>query len=206
LKRLFSGKIILVIILLGLVIPLGIITLYISSIFVFGYFIFSVFTYRLENVEKPITEARRLSKGAFWRIIGALLISYMITYAVNIIYTFALTFYWPVSYSTYLSWLNPVNRKYGMLIIYILVTNIPSIILEPLFICLLTPIFASMKAKNEVGFTYGKGYYPSEVKPISQPEFTEKGIFCPFCGNHMEFKLNYCPNCGKSLNFEFKQE
>ncbi|MFX1410515.1 MAG: S8 family serine peptidase [Promethearchaeota archaeon] len=40
------------------------------------------------------------------------------------------------------------------------------------------------------------------------PSLTEKqkikGIFCPFCGYHLEIPKKFCPNCGESLSFFVK--
>ncbi|MFX1323238.1 MAG: zinc ribbon domain-containing protein, partial [Promethearchaeota archaeon] len=52
-----------------------------------------------------------------------------------------------------------------------------------------------------------KSYSTDETyQPItSLPETQQtKGIFCPFCGHHLESPKKFCPHCGESLSFFVK--
>ena len=204
-KGAFNKKMIPILLLLGLAIPLGIFTLFVASIIIFGFFIFSIYTYQLKDNEKPLKSARAYSKGAFWRIIGAFVISSLITSVINFIYQLIFDSVWPVDSLTTMSWYNPLTRRLDLLILYGLAQNLIAILLQPLFICLLTPIFTSARVKRHLSFgTTIQPYirYPSVKVQPKELQFSDKGIYCPFCGNFMEFKLNFCPNCGEKLNFE----
>jgi hypothetical protein len=204
-KGAFNKKMIPILLLLGLGIPLGVFTLFITSIIIFGFFIFSIYTYQLNDNENPLKSARAYSKGSFWRIIGVLVISSLITAVINYIYQLIFDFAWPVDSLTRMNWYNPSSRRLDLLILYGLAQNLVPLLLEPLFICLLTPVFTSAVVKNHL--RYGiraepQIRYPSMNRSLKEPQYSDKGIYCPFCGNFMEFKLNYCPNCGEKLNFE----
>ena len=104
-----------------------------------------------------------------------------------------------------MSWYNPSTRRLDLLILFGLAQNLVLTFLEPLFICLLTPVFTSARAKNHLKYKISAGTlirYPSANISLKEPQYSDKGIYCPFCGNFMEFKLNFCPNCGEKLNFE----
>ena len=207
-KGAFNKKMIPILLLLGLGIPLGIFTLFIASIIIFGFFIFSIYTYQLKDNENSLKSARKYSKGVFWRIVGVLVISSLITSVINFIYQLIFDFAWPVDTATTMSWYNPSTRRLDLLIIYALAQNLIPLLLEPLFICLLTPVFTSAVAKNHLRYGIMAPpliRHPSISKPLKEPQFSDKGIYCPFCGNFMEFKLNFCPNCGEKLNFELKK-
>ena len=207
-KGAFNKKMIPILLVLGIGIPLGVLTLFIVSIVIFGFFIFSVYTYQLEDVEQPLKKARVYSKGAFWKLIGALFVASLISMVINFVYQLIFDLIWPLDAVTLLSWYNPLTRRLDLLILYQLASNLALILLEPLFICLLTPIFVSMQAKNQLGYRMSYKSQFSErsregiTSPIKEPEFGDKGIYCPFCGHFMEFKLNFCPVCGEKLNFE----
>ncbi len=93
-----------------------------------------------------------------------------------------------------------------MLFLNELLNNLVSIILGPLFICLLTTLFTSLKVRFDLG--YRRGYYqvPTELYRTEQvqvqPEHADSGLYCPVCGYHMGFKSKFCPNCGESLDFK----
>jgi hypothetical protein len=204
-KGAFNKKMIPILLLLGLGIPLGIFTLFIVSIIIFGFFIFSIYTYQLKDNENPLKSARAYSKGAFWRIIGVLVISSLITYIINFIYQFIFSFAWPVNSLTLTSWYNPSSRRLDLLILYGIAQNLIPLLLEPLFICLLTPVFTSAYVKNQLSYGITAEphiRYSPMNRSLKEPQISDKGIYCPFCGNYMEFKLNFCPNCGEKLNFE----
>ena len=204
-KGAFNKKMVPILLLLGLGIPLGIFTLFIASIIIFGFFIFSVYTYQIKDIENPLKSARAYSKGAFWKIIGVFLISWLISSVINFIYQSIFDYIWPVDSFTRLSWYNPSTRRLDLLILYGLVQNLVLILVEPLFICLLTPVFSSARVKNQLRYRTSLEplmRYPSANKLLKEPQHSDKGIYCPFCGTFMEFKLNFCPNCGEKLNFE----
>ncbi len=201
-KGAFNRKILMVLLILGLFIPLGNLMLVIPAIVIFGFYIFSIYTYQLDNQGGSIKEAKMLSKGAFWKIIGTFLVSVLIMSIANTLYQIIIDTLVPVSYSTYVSWYNPSNRRFDMIFIYSLMSNAVSILLEPLFICLLTPLFIQLKTRRRLGYGHHKEYNNQRIYlPPTQPEYVEKGIFCPYCGQHMDFKLKYCPSCGESMEF-----
>ncbi|MHA1669420.1 MAG: hypothetical protein ACTSV5_02455 [Promethearchaeota archaeon] len=201
-KGAFNRKIIGVIIILALLIPLGNFMLVIPAIVIFGFYIFSIYTYQLNNNEKAIKEAKNLSKGSFWKIIGTFLISILIIFTVTLFYHTILDLIFPVSYSTLVSWYDPANRRFDLIFIYTLINNVVPILFEPLFICLLTPLFSHMKARKFLGYGNQREYHHQRVyTPSTQPEYVENGIYCPFCGQHMDFKLKFCPSCGESIDF-----
>lgn len=199
-KRAFNKKLIPVFLLLGLAIPLGILTFFILSIIIFGFYIFSIYTYQLDDIENPLKSARSYSKGAFWRIIGAFIVSSLISIGINYLYQFILDFIWPVEISTVISWYNPSSRRLDLILLYDLLSNLIPILLQPLFICLLTPIFVSIRAKKLLG--KGAFYESRTTYTLTEPQISDKGMYCPFCGYYLEFKLNFCPNCGEKLNFK----
>ncbi len=167
LKYAFNTKLILIIFLIGLGISIGNLLLFIPSIIILGFFIFIVFTYNIIEIKRPALEARRIAKGSFFKIIAIFLICSIIEFIiVDLIYQTFLDFAWYLDYDTYISWYHPDTRNYAMIFIRVLVYDILSIILAPLFICFLTPLFASAKAKNELGYQHQRGYrYRRESYP-----------------------------------------
>jgi len=77
LKSAFNKKIFLVILIIGICLPVSSLLLFFPAIIVFSFYIFLVFTYNLEDINNPISEARAISRGAFWKIIGFFIINYM---------------------------------------------------------------------------------------------------------------------------------
>ncbi|MHA1191881.1 MAG: hypothetical protein ACTSP9_06245 [Promethearchaeota archaeon] len=200
-KGVFNRKIIAVLLILALAIPLGNFMLLIPAIVIFGFYIFSIYTYQLDDNERSIKEAKSLSKGAFGKIIGTFLFSGLITLTVTIFYQMLIEIMFPVSYSTLVSWYDPANRRFDLIFIYNLMINVVPLLLEPLFICLLTPLFIQMKVRKKLGYGHQRKYSQMVYQPPTQPEYVEEGIFCPFCGQHMDFKLKFCPSCGESIDF-----
>ncbi len=219
-KRAFNSKILLVILILGIIMPLGIFLVFIPSIFIIGLYFFYVFTYNDEKSKNPISESRAISKGAFWRIIGILIICFLIQTAVNTIYDFILGYVWNVNDYIYSSWVNPDTRNYAILIFYGIVNNIPEILLAPVFICLITPLFATHKARFEIGYAYKPSSYApwryqeqgvpitsvkhplKDLEPVPRAE-KGKGFYCPFCGHFIKSPKKFCINCGETLDFKF---
>jgi hypothetical protein len=203
--------------LFGIFVPFGTLLLFIPSIIIFGFYIFIFFTYRDKSIEKPLREARTLSRGNFWKIVGIfILISIMIS-IINFGYQFLVSYAWNFDSATYTSWFNPNTRNFLMIILDdIIYYQMINIIFSPLFICILTPLYTSIRAKRELGYTHQKGYRAMQQRyaqmtrsssinqQFSQGDSNqdEQGFYCPFCGFYMPTKLKYCGNCGEALNFE----
>lgn len=200
-KGAINRKLIIVLLILALAIPLGNFLLVIPAIILFGFYIFLIYTYQLENNDNSIKEAKALSKGAFGKIIGSFIISTLIILIITSFYQILIEILFPVSYSTLVSWYNPAHQALHLIFFYNLINSLIPILLEPLFICLLTPLFIQMKARRNLGYGQREMSYQKVYKPPTQPEYIENGIFCPFCGQHMDFKLKYCPSCGESIEF-----
>ncbi|MFX1296948.1 MAG: hypothetical protein ACFFD2_19100 [Promethearchaeota archaeon] len=220
LKLSFNSKLIIVALLIGIVVPLTFLLL-IPGLILFGYFIFSVFTYHNENGKNALKEARFIKKGSFWKIIGVFIISSIIIWIITLMFQMFLDFIIPIDDITYLSWYNPSSRNYGMIILYdFLYNNVFNILLGPLFICFLTVLYTSSKAKKVVISQYREQPISTEYR-YSEPEtsrlFSDKmkteeprldhkynsGLYCPFCGKFMEKKLDKCPYCNEPLDFSF---
>jgi hypothetical protein len=195
-KNSFNKKLLLVILILGIFTPLGLILLFIPSIILFGYYIFSIYTIHFDEIKNSIKQARRFSKGAFMKIIGTFLLVVVLLTLINLFYQFIIDVILPYE----ASWYNPGTRNYGMIITSEIIYNLINILFAPLFICILTPLFASLKAQKDLGEIY---YIKSEISsPISENKVgSESGLYCPFCGKYMTKKLSYCPHCGEDLNF-----
>jgi len=86
-----------------------------------------------------------------------------------------------------------------MIILYQILLNLANILLAPLFICLLTVIFASLKAKKDLGVKYQRSYYSVREEPtlISQ---NEGRFYCPYCGVLIHSLKKFCPRCGENLS------
>ncbi len=220
-KSAFNKKIFFAILILGICLPVSFI-IYIPAIFIFGFFIFLVFTYNMEVKKNPISEARAIAKGNFWKIIGVFIINILIILTVSQIFISIIDFFL-INDSTIPiinSWNDPATRNFGMLILYNIFYNIVDIILAPLFICLLTALFSSLKAKKDLGFQYQQDYQPSRdmyqesYKYLRQepyesietevtakiPEIRMEGRFyCPFCGSLIQTPKKFCPKCGENL-------
>ncbi|TFG09145.1 MAG: zinc ribbon domain-containing protein [Promethearchaeota archaeon] len=204
-KNAFNSKMIVVIVILGIGIPLGWTLFWIPGILIFVFFIFSIYTYNMEEVENPSKEARLISKGSFIKIIAVFLVTVIIIGAINFIYTLIMVSLWPVSSATLISWYNPSTRNYGMLILYELVYNVIQIMFAPLFICILTPLFASSKAQKDLGYPLKEKYASNQIraKTSRQVEKNSAGrMFCPFCGHKILKPKKFCPSCGKSIEFK----
>ncbi|MFX0001689.1 MAG: hypothetical protein ACFE9Q_13615 [Candidatus Hodarchaeota archaeon] len=223
-KSAFNKKIFLVILIIGIFLPLGAVLFYIPAIIIFGFFIFLIFTYNMEIDKSPISEARAIAKGAFWKIIGVFVVNILLILIIDYIFTLIIDFF-IVNESTVPiinSWYNPLTRNFGMLILYNILYSIIDIFFAPLFICLLTVLFSSLKAKKELKIQYQEGYYPERElyqesyrilrqQPLdameseastSFPEIgTQNRFYCPFCGTLIQSPKKYCPKCGESLKF-----
>ncbi len=173
----------------------------------------------------PIKEARAIGKGAFWKIIGVFVITNFLIITIRLIFTSTVSFFLdsgPSSLRAEInSWDDLATRNYGMLILYQILLSVIDIIFAPLFICLLTSLFSSMKAKKDLGPQYQKGYYPIrgyyaekfpesgkapykiyedvEVSPPSEIEIKDR-LYCPYCGFLITTPKKFCPNCGENLS------
>ncbi|MFX1374858.1 MAG: hypothetical protein ACFFA0_03495 [Promethearchaeota archaeon] len=225
-KSAFNKKIFLVVLIIGICIPLSSLLLFIPAIIIFGFFIFLVYTYNMDEVDNPIREARRIAKGNFWKII--------IVFAFNFIFIFMFSFIFNSIIELFLDpnsaifsynynlWLDPDTRNYGMLILYQILVNLMDIFLAPLFICFLTSLFASLKAKKDLGFNYQRKYYP--VREMTEKAYFQSGpsyrkqfktidestppesqsvshFYCPFCGRVIKTPKRFCSNCGENISF-----
>ena len=211
-KKAINGKLIFVILLLGVGISIGAFLLYIPSIIIFGYYTFYVFTYNSDNSEdsnEPIRDAREIARKSFWKIIGVFVVSNLIIWIIHFfIDDFLIQFYKT-------SWYNPSTRNFGMIILYDLIYNIVDLIFAPLFICLLTSLYVSLKTRKEIFVPYQTSYtqtpqsygtpYRDESSSIKSMNAVDKpgsGLYCPFCGQFVKSKRQFCPHCGEQFNFE----
>lgn len=162
-KKSFNKNLIKVIIIVGIfaLFPFY----FIIPLIILGFYAFSIYTYNDDKIENPMSEAHQISKGSAIKIIGVFFISYLITMIVSSIIIFILDTLIVVDNSVILSWYNPATRNYGMIIIYNLMYYIVDILLAPLFICLLTPLFSSLKARKELGPQYKPRYLKYQPRP-----------------------------------------
>ena len=200
-KSAFNRKIFIVIFIVGICLPSSAILLYIPAIVVFSMFIFLIFTYNIEEIEKPISEARAIAKGSKLKIIGVFIFSFCIVFIGSFILNYIIDLFLDpniISYN-YNIWLDPSTRNYGMIILYQILLNLVNILLAPLFICLLTVLFVSLKAKKDLGVKYQRSYYSVREEPtlISQ---NEGRFYCPYCGVLIHSLKKFCPRCGENLS------
>lgn len=214
LKASFNSKLFIVLIIIGLVVPLGTILL-IPGIILFKLFIFSIFTYRDEKIEKPLKEAKIIAKGSLWKLLGIFLITFGIPFIINL-FIFQPLLDFAVSNATYTSWYDPITRNYLMIILYDLLYQLINILLIPLFVCFLTAFYRSLEAKKTIAYQYQiqplqtryrnldvEKYKELPGDQINQKYKFESGLYCPYCGFFMEKKPERCPHCNESLDFEF---
>jgi hypothetical protein len=197
----FNKNLLIVLLLFGIIVPLGTLLLFIPSILIMGFYMFLFFTYREKSIANPLKEARLLSRGKFTRIIAIFIITPIIITFINILYQFILGIVWSIDTATYASWYNPATRNYPLIILGDILYQLIGLIFAPLFICLLTPLYTSLKVRKQLGYSFQKGSYAMQQR-YAQASQDEQGFFCPFCGFHMPHKLKYCANCGESLDFE----
>jgi ribosomal protein S27AE len=200
-KSAFNKKIFIVIFIVGICLPSSAILLYIPAIVVFSMFIFLIFTYNIEEIEKPISEARAIAKGSKLKIIGVFIFNFCVVFIGSFILNYIIDLFLDpniISYN-YNIWLDPSTRNYGMIILYQILVNLVNILLAPLFICLLTVLFVSLKAKKDLGVKYQRSYYSVREEPtlISQ---NEGRFYCPYCGVLIHSLKKFCPRCGENLS------
>ena len=213
-KSAFNKKIFIVLLILGFFLSLSSFLLFIPAIIVFGFYIFLVFTYNYEDTN-PIKEAKRISKGAFSKVIGVFVVNFIFIYVFSFVYNSIIYTFLDTDFqATINSWNNPATRNFGMIILYQIIFSIVDIVLAPLFICLLTTLFASLKARKDLGYYPKRGYYQESYSQIAQDSFEfaenlditsqpstplKKRFYCPFCGFLLNIPKKFCPKCGESL-------
>ena len=219
-KKAFNKKMLLPIVIIGLCVPTGsFFLLYLPGIVIFYYFIFLIYMYDIKDLENPTKEARSIAKGNFWTIVGVFLASVIITTFINIPIQWILDLVWTINATTYSAWLNPNTRNYVLIFLFALSYDIVGILLAPLFICILTTLFATLKARYDLGYQK-RGYsqrtgYREESTPYSSyPRESDDfevaanvseikgGMYCPYCGTHITTPKKFCVKCGESLQFD----
>jgi len=211
-KKALNGKLIFVILVLGVGISIGSL-LFIPSILIIGYYAFYVFTYNSDDSNQPLKDARDISRKYFWKIIGVFLVSNLIIAIIDLLFQFLIGDFLIQFYQT--SWYNPSTRNFGMIILYDLLYFIVELIFAPLFICLLTSLYVTLKARKEALVQYQPSYdqpphsygtpyrdESSSIKSINAADKLESGLYCPFCGQFVKSQRQYCPHCGEQFNFE----
>jgi len=155
----------------------------------------------MKDVENPISEARSIAKGAFWKLIGILIINSILIATVSFIYKLIIDFVFDLSIINISS-----TRDYGMKFLYQLLYSITDIIFAPLLICLLTCFFSKLKAQKDLDSKFIKRYYPARkqaepYKELARVEIPLEGeaIYCSFCGHLIKTPERFCPNCGELL-------
>ena len=207
-KETFNGKIIIVLLLLGLGVSLGAFLIYIPSIIIIGFYSFLIFTYSSRNLENPVKSARNTARGSFWKIIAVFFISNLVIWGVGLVYHLIIDNFLVVSQNTYNSWFNPTTRNFGMIFSYNFFNELMDYVFSPLFVCLLCSLYVHISvgknysydiSQRNMQYSYEK--QSREYNDITD-KLTKKGLYCPFCGTYMTQRKQYCPNCGEQLNFE----
>ncbi|MFX1410229.1 MAG: zinc ribbon domain-containing protein [Promethearchaeota archaeon] len=225
LKSSFNKKIIIVILIIGICMPIGTILLLIPAIIIYGFYIFSLYTYQMKDNDKSISKARDIARGAFWKLIGVFAINFIFITLVDLIYSSIIDFTIGLNIDSatiseqYNSWLDPATRNYGMLFLYQILYSVAGILFAPLFICLLTSLFATIKAQKDLGYGYTREAYPVSMdyqEPYTQyrvrstetydepPSYgipLKEGFYCPFCGHFLKMVKKFCPKCGEDISF-----
>jgi len=213
LKKAINGKLIIVILVLGVGLSIGSFLLFIPSIIILGYYAFLVFTYNSDNSNQPIRDAREVARKSFWKIIGVFVVSNLIILIIDFFFHLFIDDFLIQFYKT--SWFNPSTRNYSMIILYDFIYNIVQLIFAPLFICLLTSLYVSLKNRKEIFVQYQTSYdqtpqsygnpyrvESSSIKSMNSVDKLGSGFYCPFCGGFVKTKRRYCPHCGEQFNFE----
>ncbi len=212
-KKAINGKLISVILILGVGISIGSLFLFIPSIIIIGLFSFYVFTYNSDDSNQPLKDAREIARGSFWKILGVFVVSSLIIWIINLLLQIIIGDFLIQFYQT--SWYNPSTRNFGMIILYDLIYYIVDLIFAPLFICLLTSLYVSLKTRKEIFVPYQTSYtqtpqsygtpYRDESSSIKSMNAVDKpgsGLYCPFCGQFVKSKRQFCPHCGEQFNFK----
>ncbi|NVM16873.1 MAG: hypothetical protein HWN80_04100 [Candidatus Lokiarchaeota archaeon] len=206
LKNALNGRILLVVLLLGVGISVGQILLFIPSIIIFGFYIFYIFTYHSNDSVHPIKEARDLARHAFWKIIGIFLINSLIIFVCDSVYHLIIDNLGTQLYNAL--WYNPSTRDYGSIIIYDFISNIIQFLFIPLFICLLTSLYVYLRMRREQPLQYNNisQEAPQSYKTPRNELKNNSGTYCAFCGKFMKVKIDFCPHCGEKLDYDIQKE
>lgn len=158
------------------------------------FFLFFLFTNNMREMKKPVREAREIARGSFWKIFGIYFITFLIIQILSFIYNM-------IMFSILGLRLEIFTENYGTIVLYFLIYYLVEILLAPLLICLLTPLFVSCKARNDIFYFHLDQHYSSNA--ISQ-DFVRKKLrrFCIYCGDKINISMKICPKCGKSLTWE----
>lgn len=224
-KSSFNVKLLLVILFIGIFIPVGTFMFFIPAVIIYGFFIFLIYTYNMKDNTNPLSKARFIAKGAFWKLIGVFVINFLILASINVMYTTIIDFIIEANTDSetfseiYNSWFDPATRNFGAIFLYQILYGVVDIIFAPLFICLLTSLFATLKAQKDLGYEYRKEAYPVSIgyqepyTPLKgdSPEPYEEipsygiplteGFYCPYCGHHIKSPKKFCPKCGEDISF-----
>jgi len=107
-KKAINGKLIFVILLLGVGISIGSFLLYIPSIIIIGYYAFYVFTYNSDDSNQPVKYARDVARTSFWKIIGVFVVSNLIIAIIDFFFQLFIGDLFIQFYNP--SWYNPSTR------------------------------------------------------------------------------------------------
>jgi len=225
----FNSKLLIVVLVLGVGVSVCFgysLFLMIPGIIIFCFFIFLVYTYNMKDVDRPFMESRLSPSGNYIKIIGVFLLAQLIFSLFDLITIVIRIFIWNVNPVDYTYWYTPAGgMNFGMIITRDIVYSIITILISPLFICLLTPVFAVAKAQKDIGYRRKKQQYMSwgtqyERQPASgqrayEPERgysqfpatrtraqPQSGFYCPFCGTLIRSPKKFCPNCGETVDFK----
>lgn len=133
--------------------------LIIPVIIIFCYFIFIIFTYNDKESENSFKEARLIASGTSLRIIGIFVIAQIISGLIQTVMVFVYPMFWTASQLDYLSWFSSSNFNIGLAFLNDVIIDSIAILFAPLFICLLTPLFVSSKARKEIGYRHQREQY-----------------------------------------------
>ncbi len=139
----------------GLVFPLEVFFLWTTSlsfsflsIILSTFYIFVRYTYNINDIERPIYEARLLTKGFFWKIVGVIVIDMIIQMIISIIffysYDYIITTFFLDIYIEFI-----MTQNYAFIILNSIIFDIPTILIGSLGVCLITPLFAHQYLKKE---------------------------------------------------------
>jgi hypothetical protein len=219
-KSAFNKKIFFAILIIGILLPVSSLLLFFPAVIIFGLYIFIVFTYNMDNPKNSVSEARDIARRSFWRIIGVFIINvtiiFILSYFFNLFANMVLDTDSAAFMASFEHWHNPATRNYGMIILYNILFSVVDILLAPLFICLLTVLFASLKAKKDLKYLYQTENYPSRrfyqesylpIQESKKEEFISHEVkvgnrfYCPFCGTLIRSAKKFCSKCGENLEF-----
>jgi len=121
----------------------------IIAIVIMTFYIFSIFTYNIEDIEKPINEARNLTRGSFWKVLVVRIIPIPILIIARIPFSliFGLIFGGGDPESIQASPARQLGYQ-SFFLLYEFYFAIAIILLGSLGVCLLTPLFTQLYLKK----------------------------------------------------------